>query len=126
MSAEPRILGRIHDGFLGGIHTDPGVNRVTLSIRRTDGSHCAVVFKGVVRFRCDSFLEGNIVLSLVEEVPNDLAGWLQSRFGEYAPGLEEVRDAIMTRRLHCYSLTSSYGADASCIASQIEFRDEQA
>ena len=121
-----QFIGRVHDANLLGISATPDGKSVTLSARRSDGSSCQVIFNGVVCFRCDAFLQGNIILSLTEVSPPDLSAWLKEAFGDYAPAFDQVRQEVEAQRLSCFSLTSSYGAEASCLARQIEIMEQQA
>lgn len=116
-------LGNLHDARLLAVASDADDARVRLHLRREGGGDVEVVFDDVKSFRCDEFLEANIVFELLETRPDDVRTWLLDAFGEYAPCAETVEKLVEAGTLRCFELASSYGASVRCLAGRISISE---
>lgn len=104
-----------HDSELTGVAI-PQPKEIRLTFKLLDGKMANVCLQGIRYFKCDNFLEGNIVFDF-EEVPpdgiapSDYSALLLIEDGAQPEFLQRLKEELAEGSLKFFRLESSYGAE---------------
>ncbi len=122
---QPVDIPNLHDSNLWRIeNVEP--DRTKICFRTVENDVYEMDLFGVERFRCDNFLEGNIVFGLYfitdeEEIQNIIKRILEVKHvnvGTYASRLVED---VKKGKKQLIAIDPSYGCEISCVCNSFEF-----